>query len=39
MDSTNDFVKKFNDTKKKDKRNKQKQGNGDPAKKLPSKRH
>lgn len=39
MDSTNEFVKKFNDTKSKDLQNKKRQGNGDPAKKLPNKRH
>ncbi|WP_249869516.1 DUF4023 domain-containing protein [Oceanobacillus saliphilus] len=39
MDRTSDFVKKFNDTKEKDQQNKKRQGHGDPAKKLPNKRH
>ncbi|OZU89337.1 DUF4023 domain-containing protein [Virgibacillus indicus] len=36
---TNDFVKKFNETKKKDHQNKKRQGHDDPSKKLPNKRH
>ncbi|WP_084268832.1 DUF4023 domain-containing protein [Oceanobacillus damuensis] len=39
MDTTSDFVRKFNDTKQKDEQNRKRQGHGDPARKLPSKRH
>lgn len=39
MDDTHDFVKKFNETKRKDKLNKKRQGRGDPADKLPAKRN
>ncbi|PAV31694.1 DUF4023 domain-containing protein [Virgibacillus profundi] len=39
MGNTNDFVKKFKDTKKKDNKNRNRQGHGDPSKKLPNKRH
>ncbi|MGJ9459114.1 DUF4023 family protein [Oceanobacillus sp. CF4.6] len=39
MERTNEFVKKFNDTKEKDISNKKRQGHNDPAKKLPNKRH
>ncbi|WP_018394554.1 MULTISPECIES: DUF4023 domain-containing protein [Bacillaceae] len=36
-ESTHDFVEKLNDTKQKDERNKKRQGNGHPDKKLPTK--
>lgn len=39
MDDTHEFVKKFNENKKKDKQNKKQQGRGDPADKLPNKRN
>ncbi|GGM28111.1 hypothetical protein GCM10011351_12500 [Paraliobacillus quinghaiensis] len=39
MDSTHDFVKKFNENQKKAERNKKNQGNGRPSNKLPSKKH
>ncbi|MEC5423910.1 DUF4023 family protein [Virgibacillus sp. C22-A2] len=39
MDSTREFIKKFNQNKKKKIQNKQRQGHNDPAKKLPNKRH
>ncbi|WP_186580445.1 DUF4023 domain-containing protein [Aquibacillus kalidii] len=39
MDSTHEFVEKFNENKRKQERNKRRQGNGRPSNKLPSKQH
>ncbi|WP_409341873.1 DUF4023 domain-containing protein [Paenibacillus sp. MBLB4367] len=39
MESTGDFVKKVHDTQQKDEKNKQRQGGGQPQRKLPGKQH
>ncbi|OLS41241.1 DUF4023 family protein [Bacillus sp. MRMR6] len=39
MESTNQFVQKFNENKKKQAKNKKSQGNGHPEQKLPNKLH
>ncbi|MCD7035683.1 DUF4023 domain-containing protein [Metabacillus sp. GX 13764] len=39
MDHTNEFVEKLKDNQKKDEKNKEHQGNGNPGKKLPNKTH
>jgi len=39
MENTNEFVKKIKDKQKKDLQNKKRQGEGNPAQKLPNKRH
>lgn len=39
MESTHEFVQKFNENKKKQEQNKKRQGQNDPEKMLPNKQH
>ncbi|GAB3798372.1 DUF4023 family protein [Virgibacillus kimchii] len=39
MEDTREFVENLKENKRKDRRNKERQGHNDPAKKLPNKRH